>query len=184
MVFHKILNDSKSSQLSRTLISIPGDFNIAVVCLVLILPLIPFSTSLCSNPLVACQLLFVSPSPPCSTDFFSPLARSKYLFIFSLSFIFTLWSAGTGQSNWWKIIFFLLINTNSSLLAGIGWPVYISNSQRIIGASFSRTCGLSVFQMLISSNFDLLQNFQDRVLTSVIRCEKAESDKKNKKISV
>ena len=38
------------------------------------------------------QLHLLSPSPPCSTIcFFSSHARSKYLSIFSLSLIFTLW---------------------------------------------------------------------------------------------
>ena len=36
---------------------------------------------------------------------FSSLARSKYLFIFLLSFIFPLWSARMAKSAWWQVLF-------------------------------------------------------------------------------
>ena len=37
--------------------------------------------------------------------------RSKYLSIFSHSFIFTLWSNGTAKPTGWQVLFFLIINT-------------------------------------------------------------------------
>ena len=43
-------------------------------------------------------------------SFFSPLARAKYLFIFSLSFIFTLWSAETVKFTRQQIFFFYVNN--------------------------------------------------------------------------
>ena len=60
-------------------------------------------------------------------NFFSSLIRSKYLsfcFLFSfLSFVFPLRSTGTAKSTNCQVLIFLLINTQSGLLAGIGWSV-------------------------------------------------------------
>ena len=50
---------------------------------------------------------------------FCPLARSKYLSIFSFSFIFTLCSTRTALSIRWQVHFILLIKTRFSLLTGI-----------------------------------------------------------------
>ena len=40
-----------------------------------------------------------------SHTFFSSLARSKYLSLLSLSFIFNLWSAGMANSTIWQVLF-------------------------------------------------------------------------------
>ena len=61
--------------------------------------------------------LGIVPSAPITTGitvtfifhFFSSLARSRYLFLFLLSFIFTLWSAGTTKSTIRQVHFFLLL---------------------------------------------------------------------------
>ena len=50
-------------------------------------------------------------------SFFNSLARSRYLSLFSHSFIFTLWSAGTAKSTILQIFFFLLIIIRSGLWA-------------------------------------------------------------------
>ena len=80
----------------------------------------------------------VSPSLSCSIFFFVLWARSKYLFLFSLSLIFTLWPTVTAKptiqvllSIYLFIYLFLLIITKSSLLAGMMGSVCISKSQRI-----------------------------------------------------
>ena len=52
MVSHWSLNDSKSPQVSRTLLSILTDINNAVVWMVSIRPLISKSSGPCTNPLV------------------------------------------------------------------------------------------------------------------------------------
>ena len=52
MVSHWNLSDSKSPQVSRTLLSILADFNNAVVGMVTTRPLISKSSSLCTNPQV------------------------------------------------------------------------------------------------------------------------------------
>ena len=98
MVFHWSLSDSKSPQVSRTLLSILGVLNYAVVWMVSTLPPISKSSSPFSNPLVTL------PNAPITIgiivtcmfhSFFNSQARSKYLSFFSHPFSFTRWSAGT-----------------------------------------------------------------------------------------
>ena len=99
--FHRSLSDSKSSQFFRTLLSILADLNNIVVWMDLIRPLISKSSSPFNNPSVTVPqapitigiiLTFMSHS------FFNSLTRSRYLAFFSLSFNFTLCSAGTTKS--------------------------------------------------------------------------------------
>ena len=98
MIFHWSVSDRKCSQVSRTLLSILADLNNAVVWIVSARPLISKSFNPRTNPLMT-----VSNAPikigitvtfmlHC---FFSSLARSRFLYLFSLSFSFTRWSAGT-----------------------------------------------------------------------------------------
>ena len=128
-VFHWNLSDSKSTQVSRTLLSILTDLNWSVVWMIKIFPLISNSSSHSSRP------LGTVPSTPITIgitvtfmfhSLFSSLTRSKYLSVFSFSLIYTLWSAGTTKSTWWQVIFFSLSNTKSGLLVGIQWSVCIS----------------------------------------------------------
>ena len=68
-----------------------------------------------------------------SLFYFSSRARSKYLSLVLLSFIFTLWFAGTAKSTWQNffcLFFFLLICTKSCFLARIRWSVNTCNFQR------------------------------------------------------
>ena len=65
-------------------------------------------------------------------SFFSTLARSVYMFIFSLSFISTLWSTGTAKPTKQKAHYFLLIKIGSGLLVGIIRSVCISKPKRVI----------------------------------------------------
>ena len=142
------LSDSKSPQVSRTLLSILANLSNAVVWMVSIRLLIsdstrPFSRLLktVSNALdkisISLTFLFLC--------FFCSLVRSNYLFILSLSFIFTMQSAGIAKSRRRQIVFFfyqftfLLTNTKSGLHVRIRWSVYISKSQRISWVSFSPT---------------------------------------------
>ena len=73
----------------RTLLSILADLNNTVVWMLLIHPLISNSSNLLCEPFQANQLLLLSPSPSCFISFLNSLARSEYLSIFLLSFIFT-----------------------------------------------------------------------------------------------
>ena len=122
MVFHWRLSDSKSPQVSRTLLSILAVFNNAVVWMVSTQPPTSKSSSPFSNPLVTV------PKAPITIgfivtfmfhSFFISLGRSRYLSFFSHSFSFILWSAGTAKWTILLILFFLLIIIRSSLLAEI-----------------------------------------------------------------
>ena len=98
IVFHLILSDSKSPQVSRILLSILAVLNNAVVWMVFTCPATSKSSRAFNNPLVTV------PKAPITIaiignfmfhSFFISLARSRNLSIFSHSFSFLLWSAGT-----------------------------------------------------------------------------------------
>ena len=160
MVFHWRLSDSKSPQVSRTLLSI------LVVCnnvwMVSTRPLTSKSSRVFNNPLVT------APKAPITIgtivtfmfhSFFNSQARSSYLSLFSHSFSFILWSAGTAKSTILQIFFFfffffffLLIIIRSGLLAETLLRVFHTSvswwsfSGVWITASFLRFPGLfSVF---------------------------------------
>ena len=101
MVFHWSLSDSKSPQVSRTLLPILAVLNNAVVWMVSTRPPTSKSSSPFSNPLVTL------PKAPITIgtivtfmfhSFFNSLARSRYLSYFSHSFSFILCSAGIAKS--------------------------------------------------------------------------------------
>ena len=112
MVFHWILSDSKSPQVPRILVSILAVLN-NVVWMVSTCPPISKSSSPCNNPLVTV------PKAPITIgiivafmfhSFFNSLARSRYLSLFSLSFSFILWSAGTAKSTILQVLFFFVVD--------------------------------------------------------------------------
>ena len=92
------------------------------------------------------------------------LARSGYLsffFFFSLSFNFTLWSAGMAKSTIQQIPFlnFFLTIIRSGRLAEVRWFVWISKCQRSLCVSFSRKdSGLCIYYMFVWSNLNFLHN--------------------------
>ena len=123
VVFLWSLSDSKSPQISRTLLSILADFNNDVSRMVSIFSLISNFYSPFSNLLGTVQvrqlwlvlpspshstafsalwwvrqLQLVSPSLSCPIIFFIPLAWSRYQSLFSHYFSFIVWSAGTAKS--------------------------------------------------------------------------------------
>ena len=164
MVFHCSLSDSKSPQVSRTLLSILVVLNNAVVWMVSTPPLTSESSSHFSNPLVTV------PNAPITIgiivicmfhSFFNSLARSRYLSFFSHSFSFVLWSAGTAKSTILQVLFFffsfLLIIIKSGLLAGITLSVCMLKSYRSLCVAFSRTdAGLCIYHLLVWSNLNFL----------------------------
>ena len=142
MVFHWRLSDCKSPQVSRTLLSILAVFNNAAVWMVSTRP--PTSKSSCpfNNPLVIVPKALITVGIIVTFmfhSFFNALARSRYLSLFSNSFSFILWSAGTAKSTILQIFFFLLVIIRSGLLAEIRWSVCIPKSHRSLCLSFSRT---------------------------------------------
>ena len=121
MVFHWSLSDSKSLQVSRTLLSILAVLINAVVWMVSTRPPTSKSSSPFSNPLVTV------PNAPITIgvivtcmfhSFFSSQAGSRYLSFFSLSFCFILWSAGTAKSTILQVLFFFC----GLLLSLVSWP--------------------------------------------------------------
>ena len=121
MVFYWQFNDYKSPQVSRTFLSILAIFNNAVIWMVSTRPPTSKSSRPFNNPLVTV------PKAPITIgiivtfmfhSFFNSIARSRYLSLFSHSFSFILWSAGTAKSTILQI-FFLLIIIRSGLLAEI-----------------------------------------------------------------
>ena len=134
MVFHWSLRDSKSPQVSRTLLSILAIFNNAVVWMVSTRSQTTKSSRPFNNPLVTV------PKAPITIGiivtfifqgFFNSLARSVYSYLFSHSFSFILWSTRTAKSTILQIFFFfLLIIIRSGLKAKIRWSLCISKSHR------------------------------------------------------
>ena len=120
MVFHLRLSDSKSPQVSRTLLSILAVFNNSVVWMDSTRPPTSKSSRPFNNPLVT---VLKAPIGIIVTfmfhSFFNSPARLRYLSLFSHSFSFIMWSAGTAKSTIWQIFFFLLIIIRSGLLAEI-----------------------------------------------------------------
>ena len=123
--FHWNLNDSKSP-LSRIIIIILGDFNIAVVWIVLILFLIS------SFPRYSSRFLVSVPSAPTTIGIIVAvmlhslphrLTRIKYfyLFVFFSFYSFLFWNSKIHEM---KSSFFLLINTVCSFLhLNVPFPV-------------------------------------------------------------
>ena len=111
MVFHWSLSDSKSPQVSKTRLRILAVHSNAVVWIVSTRPATSKSSRLFNNHLV------IVPNAPITIgtivtfmfhSFFDSLARSKYLSLFSLSFRFVLWSAGTAKSTILQILSILV----------------------------------------------------------------------------
>ena len=109
MVFHRSLSDSMSPQVSWTLLSILVDLYTAVVWMVCTCSLISKFSSPFNNP------LGIVPSAPTTIGitvpflfaiFFSSRARFRYLFLFSPSFNFILWSTRIEKSTVRQILFF------------------------------------------------------------------------------
>ena len=141
MVFNYSLSDSKSPQVSRTPLRILAVLSNAVVWIVSTLAPISKSSRPFNNPLVIVHNAPITIGTVVTFmfhSFFNSLARSRYLFFFSLSFRFILWSAGTAKSTILQFFFFffLLIIMRSGLLTRIRWSVCMLKSHRSLCVSF------------------------------------------------
>ena len=124
MVFHWSLCDSKSLQVSRTLLRILAVLNNTVVWMVSTRPPTSKSPSPFSNPLVTVpkEPITIGIIVTCMFQiFFNSLARSRYLSFFSHSFGFIRWSAGTAKSTILLFLFFFFFRL---LLGLIFWPKF------------------------------------------------------------
>ena len=135
MVSHWNLYNSKSHQVSRTLLSILADLNNAVVWMVSTRPLISKSSSSCTIPLVTVPKAQITTGISVTFIvhmFFNSQVRSMYL-PFSLSFNFALWSAETAKSTILKIIIIimLLLFFGSSFTQTLndGFPIFLRYSK-------------------------------------------------------
>ena len=160
MVFHWSLSDSKSPQVSRTLLSILAVLNNAVVWMVSTRPPTFKSSSPFSNPLVT-----VPNAPITIGIIFTCMFHSFFQFpskveIFILLFTFFLFYpvvCRDSKVDYFASSLFLLIIIKSGLLAGIRWSVCISKSHRSLCESFSRTgAGLCIYHLLVWSNWNFL----------------------------
>ena len=126
MVSHWRLSGRKPLQFSRTLLSILTVFNNAVVWMISTRPPTYKSSKLFSNPLVTV------PKAPITIgiivtfmfhSFFKFIAKSRYLSLFSNSFSFILWSAGTAKSTILQIFsMFFFFSFCWLLLDLVFWP--------------------------------------------------------------
>ena len=113
MGFHWNLSDSKSPQVSKTLLSILTDLNNGIVWIVSTRPFISKSSSPFINPLVTVPKIPIMIGINVTFMFhifFNSLVRSKYLFFFSLSFNFTLWLAGIAKSTILQVLFVFVVD--------------------------------------------------------------------------
>ena len=150
------MSDSKSLQVSRTLLSILADLDNAVIWMVSTCPLASKSSSSFTNSLGIAQvhqLQLVSLSPSCSIVF-CPLTRSWYFSLFSLSFNFTLWFAGTANSTIRQVLFFFFFFFFWLSLGLVVWAkldyLFVSWTPREVCVSHSPWripgCGYTTYQ--------------------------------------
>ena len=108
MVSHGSLNN-KSPQVFWTRLNILSDLNNVVVWMVSNRPIIFKSSSPCTNLLVTVPGALITIGIIVTFifhSFFNSLVRLRYLALFSHSFNFTLWSAGTAKSTIRQVLFF------------------------------------------------------------------------------
>ena len=163
MAFHWILGDNKSPQVSRTLLSILALPNNVVVWMVSKRPPTSKSSSPFNDPLVTVLKSPITTGIIVAVmfhNFFNSLVRSRYLYLFSHSFNFILWSAGTAKSTILQVLFFLMIIIRSDLLVEIRWSVCMSKSHKSLCVLFSRTdAGLCIYHLFVWSNLKFLAHF-------------------------
>ena len=142
MVFLLSLNDSKSPQVFKTRLSILADLKNTEVSMVSTCLLTSKSSSSLNQSLVTVQ------SAPNTTSititfmfhrFFSSLSRLRYLrFFFSLSFIFSLWSAGIVKSTIQQFFFgFCLLSLGQVVWPKLGNPFVSQNPREVFAFHFS-----------------------------------------------
>ena len=108
MVLRRSLSDCKSPQVFRTLLSILADLFITVFWVVSSSPLISQSSCPWINPLRIALSATITISITVTfmfLSFYSSLATSRYLSLFSISFNFTQGSAGTAKSTIRLVLF-------------------------------------------------------------------------------
>ena len=157
MVFHWSLSDSKSPQVSRTLLSILAVLNNAVVWMVSTRP----PTSKSSSPFSYCSKRTNYNWYNCHLhvpQFFQfPSKVEVLILLFTFFQFYSVVSRESKVDYFASSLFLLLIIIKSGLLAGIRWSVCILKSHRSLCESFSRTgAGLCIYHLLVFVNMLLL----------------------------
>ena len=165
MFFHWSLSDSKSPQVSWTLLSILAVLNNAVVWMVSTHPPTSKSSSPLSNPLVTVPNAPVTIGIIVTCMFHSffqfPSKVEVLILLFTFFQFYSVVSRDSKVHNFacslFFFFFFLLIIIKSGLLAGIRWFVCMLKSHRSLCVSFSRTgAGLCIYHLFVWSNLNFL----------------------------
>ena len=161
MVFHWSLSDSKSPQVSRTLLSILAVLNNAVIRMVSTRPPTSKSSSTFSNPLVTVPNAPITIGIIVTCMFHSffrlPCKVEVLIPLFTFFQFYSVVSRDSKVDYFASSFFFWLIIIKSGLLPGIRWSVCMLKSQRSLCVSFSRTgAGLCIYHLLVWSNLSFL----------------------------
>ena len=174
MIFQWILSDSKSPQVSRTLLSILADLNNAVVWMVSTRSFISKSSSSFINRLVPvprAPIIIGINETFMFHSFFSSLVISRYLSFFSISFNFTQWLIGTAKSTVLQVLIFLLIIIEFGRLGKIKWSVWMSKSERSLCVILQDWCWVVHIQLVRMIKLKFLAQFPvDHITHSVVSC--------------
>ena len=151
MVFHWSLSDSKSPQVSRTLLSILAFLNNAIVWTVSTRPPTSKSSISFNNPLV------IVPNAPITIDIIVTfMFHSFFQFPWgtyrSLRFLSVLFCSQPGQQipQFWKFPIFLYFTIWPDLVTKIRRFISMSKSHRSLCVSFSRAgAGLCIYHLFV-----------------------------------
>ena len=165
MVFHWSLSDSKSPQVSRTLLSILAVLNNAVVWMVSTRPPTSKSSSPFSNPLVTVLNATNYNWYNCHLhvpQFFQFSSKVEVLILHFTFFQFYSVVSRDSKVDYFAsslfcLLLLLLIIIKSGLLAGIRWSVCMLKSHKSLCVAFSWTgARLCIYHLLIWSNSNFL----------------------------
>ena len=165
MVFHCSLCDRKSSQVSRTLLSMLAVLNNAFVWMVSTRPPISKSSSPFNNPLVTVPKAPITIGIIVTLMFHSfflfPSKVEVLIFLFIFFQFYSVFSRDSKVNNFANALFFLLIISRSGLLVEIRWSVCMSKPHRSLCVSFSWAyAGLCIYYLFVWSNFNFLHTSQ------------------------
>ena len=161
MVFHWSLSESKSPQVSGTLLSIPTDLNNVVLWIVSTRPLISMSFNCCTNPLVIVASAPITISVTVNLMFHSFFRFSSKVQILTSLFAYFLlpFDHTEPRSQLFDRLFIYFTIISSDGLAEIRWPASISKSKRILYGLFSQTdFVLFIYHLLVWSYLSFLRN--------------------------
>ena len=158
MFFHWRLSDTKSPQVSRTLLSFLAVFNNTLVWMVSTRPPTSWSSRPFNNPLVTVPKAPITIGIIVTFMFHSFFQfSSKVEVLISFHILSVLFCGQPGQQSRQFLFFFLFIIISSGLLAEIRWSFVCQSPIGVLWVSFSRTGdGLCIYHSLALSNINFL----------------------------